>query len=222
MPSIHVQAVAAAGGVLYSARVSKRKHPTTGEMLSAGFGFVEVDSPAVAAAVIKQLQGSLLDHHKLSLQLSKKKPGDASAAGATAGKPAKVTATPEAAAKPAGLSGAGTTKLVVRNVAFEATRKDIVGLFSPFGHLKSCRLPQKFDGKHRGFAFVEYVTKQEARNAIEGVAGTHLYGRRLVVEFAKDDETLEDLRAKTAAKSKADVDTDVLGGNARPVKKAKK
>jgi RNA recognition motif. (a.k.a. RRM, RBD, or RNP domain) len=38
---------------------------------------------------------------------------------------------------------------VVRNVAFEATRKDLVGLFGPFGHIKSARLPRKFDGNHR-------------------------------------------------------------------------
>jgi RNA recognition motif-containing protein len=62
----------------------------------------------------------------------------------------------------------GSTKIVVRNVAFEATRQDLVGLLSPFGHLKSCRLPKKFDGSHRGFAFVEFVTKQEAKNAMEG------------------------------------------------------
>ena len=43
-----------------------------------------------------------------------------------------------------------------------------MGLFSPFGHLKSCRLPKKFDGSHRGFAFIEFVTKQEAKNALEG------------------------------------------------------
>lgn len=29
-------------------------------------------------------------------------------------------------------------------------------------------------------------------------ASTHLYGRRLVIEFAKDDESVEALRAKTA------------------------
>lgn len=38
--------------------------------------------------------------------------------------------------------------------------QDIASMFSPFGHLKSCRLPKKFDGNHRGFAFVEFVTKQ--------------------------------------------------------------
>lgn len=47
----------------------------------------------------------------------------------------------QAASKKAGSSGssAGSTKLVVRNVAFEATRNDLLGLFGPFGHLKSCR-----------------------------------------------------------------------------------
>lgn len=35
-------------------------------------------------------------------------------------------------------------------------------------------------GNHRGFAFVEYVTKQEAQNAIEALSNTHLYGRHLV------------------------------------------
>ena len=32
----------------------------------------------------------------------------------------------------------------------------------------------------RGFAFVDFATKQEAKAAVEAVAGTHLYGRRLV------------------------------------------
>ena len=47
---------------------------------------------------------------------------------------------------------------------------------------------------------MDFVTKQEARNSMEAVAGTHLYGRRLVVEWAEPDDTLDDLRAKTAAK----------------------
>eukprot|EP00967_Tisochrysis_lutea_P056360 scaffold71127_cov20-Tisochrysis_lutea.AAC.2 len=50
----------------------------------------------------------------------------------------------------------------------QRTLQDILGLVTPFGHLKSCRLPKKYDGNHRGYAFVEFVTKQEARNALEG------------------------------------------------------
>ena len=32
----------------------------------------------------------------------------------------------------------------------------------------------------RGFAFVDFLSKQEARSTADAVAGTHLYGRRLV------------------------------------------
>ena len=35
-------------------------------------------------------------------------------------------------------------------------------------------------GNHRGFAFVEFVTKQEAQNALQALSSTHLYGRHLV------------------------------------------
>jgi multiple RNA-binding domain-containing protein 1 len=68
----------------------------------------------------------MLDKHKLTLQLSKR-----SASGATA-------ASSKSAKKSKEGDGQGA-KLVVRNVAFEATRKDIMGLFGPFGHIKSCR-----------------------------------------------------------------------------------
>lgn len=90
-----------------------------------------------------------------------------------------------------------------------------------------CRLPKKFDGNHRGFAFIEFVTKQEAANAMDGVGGTHLYGRRLVVEYAKEgeEEGLTELRAKTAAKSRADLggaDDDYASREGRAAKRMKR
>ena len=78
-------------------------------------------------------QGTVLDGHKLALQLSMRK--------LSAAQPGKQDG--KAAAKGRG------TKLVVRNVAFEATRKDLTALFTPFGQIKSCRLPKKMDGNHR-------------------------------------------------------------------------
>ena len=94
---------------------------------------------------------------------------------------------------------AGGTKLIVRNVAFEATKEDVRRLFAPFGQVKSLRLPKKFDGTHRGFAFVELTTKAEAREAFAAVGQTHLYGRHLVTEWAAaDEEGVEELRARTA------------------------
>lgn len=75
----------------------------------------------------------MLDKHKLALQLSMRKP----------------TSAVKANKKQPGTPEKQSTKLVVRNMAFEATRKDVMSLFSPFGHMKSCRLPRKFDGTPR-------------------------------------------------------------------------
>ena len=36
-----------------------------------------------------------------------------------------------------------------------------------------------------GFGFVDFVTKQEAMNACTSLGKTHLFGRHLVVEWAK-------------------------------------
>ncbi|CAL5346588.1 unnamed protein product [Camellia sinensis] len=163
-------------GKVLSVRV--KKHLKNGKNVSMGFGFLELDSVETAANVCRDLQGTVLDGHALILQLCHAKKDD------------QVRKNVD--------KDRSSTKLIVRNVAFEATEKDLRQLFSPFGQIKSLRLPMRF-GNHRGFAFVEYVTKQEAHNALQALSNTHLYGRHLVLERAKEGETLEELRARTAA-----------------------
>ncbi|TYJ13414.1 hypothetical protein E1A91_A10G050600v1 [Gossypium mustelinum] len=154
-----------------------KKHLKNGKQVSMGYGFIEFDSVETATNICRDLQGTILDGHALILQLCHAKK--------------------EQAVKNVE-KDKSSTKLLVRNVAFEATEKDLRQLFSPFGQIKSLRLPMKF-GNHRGFAFVEFVTKQEAQNALQALSSTHLYGRHLVLERAKEGETLEELRARTAA-----------------------
>jgi len=156
-----------------------------GTALSCGYGFVTYTTRAAASKALRQLQGSKLNNHTLTIELSTAvvEPG---AEGESKAKGAK--------RKP----GLSSTKMVVRNVPFEATKRDLSQLFTPFGQLKSLRVPRKFDGHHRGFAFIEFVTKKEAENAFEAVKNTHLLGRHLVLEYAKEDgdEDLADLRDK--------------------------
>ncbi|KAF7150615.1 hypothetical protein RHSIM_Rhsim02G0169700 [Rhododendron simsii] len=163
-------------GKVLSARV--KKHSKNGKNVSMGFGFLEFDCVETAVTVCKDLQGTVLDGHALSLQLCHAK------------NDGKVLKNVD--------KSLSLTKLIVRNVAFEATEKDLRQLFSPFGEIKRIRLPRRI-GHHGGFAFVEFGTKQEANNAIQALSSTHLYGRHLVLERAKEGESLEDLRAKTAA-----------------------
>lgn len=74
-----------------------------------------------------------------------------------------------------------------------------------FGELKSVRLPRKMvssaDESHRGFCFVDFVTENDAKQAFEALCqSTHLYGRRLVLEWAEADDGVEELRKRTAEK----------------------
>ncbi|RZC85977.1 hypothetical protein C5167_026647 [Papaver somniferum] len=181
-------------GRIQSAKV--KKHLKNGKNVSMGFGFIELDSVEMATKVCKDLQGTILDGHALILQHCHAKSDEQV--------PRRVD------------KDKSSTKLIVRNVAFEATEKDLRQLFSPFGQVKSLRLPMKL-GNHRGFAFVEFVTKQEAQNALQQLSSVHLYGRHLVLERAKEGETLEDLRARTAAQF-----TDEQNGCQNSTKLAKK
>lgn len=147
---------------------------------SMGYGFVEFTSTDSAQNALKRLQGSMLDGHAIELKIS-------------SGRLNKlVTSSPSSTE---GLSGKGRCKLMVRNVPFQATRKELLQLFGSFGSLKKVRLPKKFDGSHRGFAFIEYLTDKEATNAMKVLSRTHLYGRHLVIEHAAADEEVEDIHA---------------------------
>ena len=92
-------------------------------------------------------------------------------------------------------------KLLIRNVPFEASKKELFHLLSTFGKIKSIRLPKKYEPNfHRGFCFVEYSNTKDAHSAFQSLSNsTHLYGRRLVLEWAKDDDTLDLIRAKTGS-----------------------
>ena len=61
-------------------------------------------------------------------------------------------------------------------------------LFSAFADVQDVRLPRKIasGNQHKGFAFVEFGLVSEAKKAFKAMStSTHLYGRRLVLEWSK-------------------------------------
>ncbi|OQS05793.1 RNA-binding protein [Thraustotheca clavata] len=165
-------------GTVRKATIARKKDPKTQKpTLSMGFGFVEFNTAAAAKKAMTQLQGNLLDGHAIDIKLSKKQ---------------------LAPVKKASQSKKPSTKVICRNIAFEATIKDIRELFGAFGQLKTVRMPKKFDGKHRGFAFIEFLTEAEAKSAFASLASSHLYGRHLVLEWAEDADDIDTLRAKAS------------------------
>lgn len=90
--------------------------------------------------------------------------------------------------------GGDPLKLIVKNLPFEATEKDVRELFAAFSEIRTVRVPRKShtfsshrENNHRGFAFVEFLSEAEAARALETLKATHLYGRHLVLQYAKLD-----------------------------------
>merc|ERR1711869_83802 len=55
---------------------------------------------------------------------------------------------------------------------------------------RAVRMPNKSDGTgHRGFAFVEFLSRADAMTAFDALSGTHPYGRRLVLEPAGPEDS---------------------------------
>jgi multiple RNA-binding domain-containing protein 1 len=80
---------------------------------------------------------------------------------------------------------AKSNKLMVKNLAFEATTDDVKELFKQFASIKKVRLPKKVGSKnHRGFGFVEFTSADEALSAFKQLKDSHLYGRKIVIEWS--------------------------------------
>ena len=202
----------AAAGPVHTATVARKRRQSDGQMLSMGYGFVQFKRKSAVSAALKTLQHKMLDRHSLELKRSTRATSDGNQEVKTARKKSSVVT--------AGEAPKDCAKLVARNVAFEATEREVRDIFKTFGELKSVRLPKKVTGSHRGFAFVEFQSAAEAKRAMEALRhSTHLYGRRLVLEWAaEEEETVEALRRKTAASNVA----DSAGGGGGPSSAAKR
>lgn len=100
--------------------------------LSQGYGFVEFKTHDLANKALKLFQNSLLDDHVLKLSVSRKN-----------------TKEKQKSLKRKREDFEPNNKIVVRNIAFEATKEDIQQLFKNFGDIKMVRLPRKMNRQHR-------------------------------------------------------------------------
>ncbi|BES97847.1 RNA recognition motif. (a.k.a. RRM, RBD, or RNP domain) [Nesidiocoris tenuis] len=173
-------------GKIASVTVARKKDPKKpGSWLSMGYGFVHFFLKSSLNEALKKLQGSSLQGHTLELKRSNRT------------MPVDVLNT----RKVTNMKNQTGTKIIVRNIPFQATQKEIEDIFKTFGLLKFVRLPKKLigTGPHRGFAFVEFLSKNDAKRAMESLGqSTHLFGRRLVLEWAESSEDVTEIRKRTA------------------------
>jgi cold-inducible RNA-binding protein len=80
-------------------------------------------------------------------------------------------------------------RLFVGNLSYQTMEGDLQDHFSAAGVVLNVNLMlDKFTGRSRGFAFVEFATSEEAQRAVEMFHGQELGGRPLTVNIARPRE----------------------------------
>uniref|UniRef100_A0A2M4BDT8 Putative rna-binding protein 19 n=1 Tax=Anopheles marajoara TaxID=58244 RepID=A0A2M4BDT8_9DIPT len=175
-------------GPIHSVQIVRTKNLVSGGPTeSRGYGFIQFKHRKSADHALKNLQLVQIDGRPIELARSDR---------------VLKTAADEGRKGKAGQKQTGS-KILVRNIPFQANATEIRDLFKPFGDIKVLRLPRKMvanaEESHRGFGFVEFVREPDAKRAFETLGrSTHLYGRRLVLEWAAPDDGVEELRKRTA------------------------
>lgn len=81
-------------------------------------------------------------------------------------------------------------KVYVGNLPFSLTETALKDLFSQFGTVETVKIvTNAFDGRSKGFGFVEMSTEEEASAAVQGLNNTEIEGRSIRVDLARPKES---------------------------------
>jgi len=101
----------------------------------------------------------------------------------------------------------------VRNLSFSASTNQVKDLFSKYGDVKNVTLATKSDGKSRGFAFVQFVTKNNAEKAMKELNATHFLERPIAIDWALSKNKYLEVVTNTNASKMKDEKVAELKGN---------
>ncbi|XP_031715575.1 nucleolin isoform X1 [Anarrhichthys ocellatus] len=127
-----------------------------------GIAYIEFKSEAEAEKMLEEAQGADVQGRSIMVDYV----GDKSQKGGAAG--------PAAAA--------ASKTLVVNNLSFTATEE---ALQATFEKAVSIRIPQR-DGRPKGFAFVEFETTEDAKDALDNLNNTDIEGRSIRLEYSQN------------------------------------
>lgn len=173
-------------GPIHTIQIAKKRNPDDpNKQIALGYGFIQFKKSVTTEKALKHMQFSDIDDKRIELKRSDRT--------------LQVQAHAERKQK-SKKTQKGSTKIMVKNIPFQAKPTEIRDIFKTFGELKAVRLPKKQGSdQHRGFGFIDFVNKSDAKNAFEGLHhSTHLYGRRLVLDWAEADQDVEEIRKRTA------------------------
>ncbi len=78
-------------------------------------------------------------------------------------------------------------KIFAGGLPFRMDESSLKEVFQSYGQVSSAKvITDKFTGKSRGFGFIEMPDDAEAKKAIEGLNGSEIDGRSIVVNVAEE------------------------------------
>ena len=83
------------------------------------------------------------------------------------------------------------SNVFVKNLSRTATNRKLYEMFAAFGEVFSSKLAQDFQGKPKGYGFVQYKTSEAAEAAVAKMNGFDFDGKKLIVEMYKVVERRE-------------------------------
>ncbi|MGM0595706.1 MAG: RNA recognition motif domain-containing protein [Myxococcota bacterium] len=76
--------------------------------------------------------------------------------------------------------------IFVGNLSYDLTEDELSQAFEQYGELSSVKIiTNRFNGKSRGFGFVEFEDEESGQKAIDELNGQELKGRPLRVDKAR-------------------------------------
>ncbi|CAE6468051.1 unnamed protein product [Rhizoctonia solani] len=149
---------------------------------------IKFTSPAEASAAVSKLHNHVFKGSRLSATIKRRV--DKLVTGRKSGAPSR------------------SSRLIIRNLPWHVTERDLHELFAPYGPIYSITLPtaqsegsESKPARHRGFAFVWMLSHGDAERALKGVNGRTVGAEKKQRKTRRERE--EAARAKAAARLRA-------------------
>merc|ERR1712048_838861 len=81
----------------------------------------------------------------------------------------------------------GMTSLKIDNLSYRTDSESLRRKFSKYGEIGDVYIPKDKYGESRGFAFVRFLDKRDAGDAIDQLDGRDIDGREIRVDYARHE-----------------------------------